>query len=135
MVEDNQNTTKDKILVVDDEEISLEILSEMVSSLGKEVEVASSGEEAYALYVSKPCFYYKAILLDQNMVGMSGIETAMKMRLSKRDDAKTLDIVVASGELFLEDTIEYKEAVVTDILPKPFDKDKLAEIFAKFGKL
>jgi two-component system KDP operon response regulator KdpE len=66
-----------KILVVDDEPIIRETLAEMLSTEGREVITAASGEEALALLQKGS---YDLMLLDLIMPGLGGLQVMEKAR-------------------------------------------------------
>ncbi len=66
-----------RVLLVDDNEEVLFILSEIISSLGYDVDAFSSGREA--IVRARDASYY-AILLDVNMPDMDGFAVAAEMR-------------------------------------------------------
>ena len=72
---------KEKILIVDDEDVNLRMLSQWLIPLGYDIEVASNGEEA----VQKAGDYRPdLIILDLMMPVMDGYEAC---RLIKADPA------------------------------------------------
>lgn len=66
-----------KILVVDDDEVSIAILSRRLKKLGYETDYVSSGEEAIAVFDIKK---YSMILLDWMMPNVNGIEVLQHFR-------------------------------------------------------
>lgn len=66
-----------RILVVDDNATSLEILSHMLANFGFRVDTASSGQEAIDMLLqSDRTDPYELVLMDWKMPGMDGVETA-----------------------------------------------------------
>ena len=81
------------VLVVDDDAISVEISQQILSDLGINVAVASSGEQALALCeMSK----FDAILLDCYLPGISGYEVAEQ--LTQKTDWYTPIIALSADE-------------------------------------
>lgn len=72
---------KIKILVVDDLEEKLLVYRAILDELGEEVVTASSGEEALKQLLRQE---FAVILLDVNMPGMDGFETASLIRRRKK---------------------------------------------------
>jgi signal transduction histidine kinase/CheY-like chemotaxis protein len=87
---------KGRILLVDDEEPILDLGSKVIGSLGYEVEVARSGEEAVEIYrkargTSKP---FDAVIMDLTIPGGMGGKETLK-RLREMDPA--VRAIVSSG--------------------------------------
>ena len=68
-----------KVLVVDDEKILSELLKDILQSLGCEVKIFSSSEEAWDFYIRNQDF--DVVMLDVLMPHISGVELYEKMKL------------------------------------------------------
>lgn len=106
---------KSKILVVDDDVDSLAIVSEALRWEGYEVQGIDSGEKAVE--------YIKAwsphvVLLDNNMPGLSGIDTLKRIR---SEVEHYIAIIFLSGNSSTEDVIRGLDAGADDYIIKPFD--------------
>ncbi|HMA53458.1 MAG TPA: response regulator, partial [Acidobacteriota bacterium] len=64
-------SSKGIIHIIDDEPVIHDVLSQLLTSEGYEVEISSSGEEALEKFPSQS---FDVILLDLLMPGMDGIE-------------------------------------------------------------
>ncbi len=116
-----------RVLVVDDNESSREILSSMLASFGLRIDQAGSGETALALLEqandSDP---YKLVLMDWKMPGMDGIETT---RAIQSDDnliaTPTVVMVTAYGR---EEASHVAEDVnIQGFLTKPVTPSSLLD--------
>ncbi len=123
-----------RVLVVDDNRTSLEILSEALESMGFAPETASSGEEAFSKVVEasrvKP---YELVLMDWKMPGWDGIETARRIRNeSLLPKLPTIIMVTAYGR---EEIMLKAETVGIDaFLIKPVNQSVLFDaIMRAFG--
>jgi two-component system response regulator PilR (NtrC family) len=76
--------------VIDDEPIIHEVLSQLLSSEGYEVEDSSSGEEALEKHSSQ---FYDVTLLDLLMPGLDGIEV---LKGIKRIDPQAVIIIITA---------------------------------------
>ena len=84
------------VLLVDDSEDSLEVLSVLLSQLNCNIEKASSGEEALELVERlTPAL----ILLDVSMPGMDGFEVCRRLRAKPHTRNITILFVSALGDL------------------------------------
>jgi CheY-like chemotaxis protein len=111
-----------RILVVDDEEPVRSVVRMVLASAGYDVAEAQDGEEAIR-QVARRSSAFDAVLLDQNMPGMSGVETFCLLR----EHIAASKIVLLSGMLGLEP--ETVAAIGAQrFLPKPFINSELIEI-------
>ncbi|HVO33072.1 MAG TPA: response regulator [Elusimicrobiota bacterium] len=115
-----QDPAKPLVLSVDDEVVVRELLKRYLPSLGFEVLVAESGEEALKyLEIAKP----RIVLLDIHMPGMGGLET---LRLIRQRAPEQLVIMLTAvqdeqiGQLAVR-------AGANDYLTKPIDLPVLAK--------
>src|ERR1700680_1001073 len=72
---------KSKILVVDDRADKLLVFQAILEELGQTIFTANSGEEALKLVLEHE---FAVILLDVNMPGLDGLETAALIRRRKK---------------------------------------------------
>ncbi len=113
-----------KILVMDDEELIRDIASELIMSLGHEVQVAEEGETALEMYraaleAGRP---YDIVILDLTIRGgMGGMEANEKL-LAINPDVKT---VVSSGYSDNAMLSEYKRHGFQSCLKKPYGREAL----------
>ena len=85
----------ERILVVDDEEDSREILEAILAQEGFEVELAGDGKVALALAMADPP---DLILLDLMMPGMTGIEICQELRGNSSTVDVPIIMVTAAGQ-------------------------------------
>jgi CheY-like chemotaxis protein len=83
-----------KVLVVDDHPDGAEALGNLLQALGCDVKVAFSGEDALAM---APEFRPRLVILDIDMGGVNGLETARRMR--KQDWAQASVFASHSGSV------------------------------------
>jgi DNA-binding response OmpR family regulator len=101
-----------KILVVDDEAIPRDTLSEILSLEGYQVLAVSSGEEALsAIHESD----YDLVVLDIMMPGMSGMEVVQKLA----ESAPGLQIIMLTAHGSIESAIDALRYRVHDYIMKP----------------
>ena len=111
---------KGRVLVADDEDDVREILQEMLVSLGFEVEAVADGVEAYEAIQKRPFEY---LVTDVRMKKMHGPELVAKVR---NLNLKGLRIfAVSGGDCGFE---------VDEKIAKPFVRDDLEKVFAKFSR-
>ena len=110
-----------KILVVEDNEDSREILAKLLRMSGYEVSSAPDGESAYAAAMSQ---MPDLIITDINMPGMDGIDLLKKMRLQSLFDRTAILVVTAFGGEAAREAIE---AGADAAAAKPFDFEAFVE--------
>ena len=122
---------KIKILVVDDCPENLTALSETLDDPGYEVITALSGEQALKEVLRAE---FAVILLDVQMPGLDGFETASLIR--KRRKSRSIPIIFVTA-INKEDQYVYKGYTLgaVDYLFKPFDIDILRSKVAVFADL
>lgn len=109
-------TEKPKILLVDDNQLNLELLSQELEDLNYDILTALSGEEALKLTkYNLP----DLVLLDWMMPGMSGLELLEKWR--KDDRTKSLPIIMVTAKTASEDVVQGLRAGANDYVTKPVD--------------
>ena len=108
------------VLLVDDEEQFLDVLSERLESRGLKVNTVTSGEDALSKVEDKN---FDAIILDLAMPGIDGIETLRRIK-EKRPD---LGIIMMTGQATVKSGIEAMKLGAEDLLEKPVDLNELLE--------
>lgn len=121
------NTVEKKILLVDNVKSILEREKTMLNRKDFVVFTATSGEEALELHQSKNM---DAIIIDQHMPGISGLEVCRKVRANEEMKRVSLIIALLSYD---EDAVRRcVDAGANACLKKPLMKDELLETLAKF---
>ncbi len=107
-----------RVLVVDDDRVTVDLLEELLTGEGCNIDKALSAEEGLALALKRP---YDVVLSDLRMVEMDGLTLLRNLR---RSSPQTLVILVtAFGSL--ESTIEAIREGAFDYLSKPFKIDEV----------
>lgn len=109
-----------RILAVDDDPITLKIVSKSLSGAGYEVVTARDGTEALAQVDSVGP---DLIILDVMMPGLDGYEVLR--RLKTRTDAPVLPVLMLTADDTVEGKIKAFTAGAADYLAKPFDAAEL----------
>lgn len=112
------------VLLVDDEEDFLDLLTERLKHRGLKVNSVMNGEEAVKSVASKN---YDAIVLDLAMPGIDGIETLKRIKENNPD----LQIIMLTGQATVSKSIEAMKHGAVDLLEKPVD---LKVLMKKIGQ-
>jgi len=108
----------ERVLLVDDEEEFLDIMSERMRNRGMEVVTASSAKEALEKIEND---LFDAIILDFMMPEMNGLETIKAIKEKKPE----LQVILLSGQTTLEKGIEAMKLGALDVVEKPADMESL----------
>ena len=123
---------ENRVLVVEDNEINMEITCTFLEETGVKLERAMNGKEAVNLFEKSTPGYYSMILMDVQMPVMNGYEATKKIRQSNHLDAKTIPIIAMTANAFVEDIYETKQAGMNEHLSKPVDFDKMYKILGRW---
>lgn len=113
-----------KLLVVEDDVPSLELMTEIFASLKAKVHPVADSQRA-AILVNQEKF--DGIFLDLEMPKIHGLELARKIRQSSWN--KTTPIIVVTGRDRRDTMQEVFAAGATFYLQKPIDRQKLSGLF------
>jgi DNA-binding NtrC family response regulator len=108
------------VMLVDDEEQFLDVLSQRLEARGLKVKAVTSGEDAVNQVEDHN---FDAIIVDLAMPGIDGIETLKRIK-EKRPD---LEIIMLTGHATVKSGIEAMKLGADDFLEKPVDLDVLLE--------
>lgn len=111
----------ERILVVEDNELNIEIVRELLELRNLSVDVAKNGKEAVELFEKVESRTYMAILMDIQMPVMNGLEAAQQIRKSSHPDALTIPIYAMSANTFEDDRKSSLNAGMDGHLMKPVD--------------
>ncbi|MEQ1813806.1 MAG: ATP-binding protein [Candidatus Nitrotoga sp.] len=137
-----QNTisTIGKILVVEDDRVSQLIAVEMLSKMGFSADVAGDGEQALAACKLQ---FYELVLMDMMMPVMDGAESTRQIRAMEAVAAGELNaaghnihkptiIIAVTANAGDSDRLNYLQAGVNDVIPKPLQFDLLKKMLARW---
>lgn len=113
------------ILLAEDQPSNRTVISLMLEALGARVDTAQDGGEAVQKAAQNA---YDLILMDLKMPKMDGYEAARRIRQFN----KQTPIVALSAQVFSETEHQQVESLFDELLTKPVDSRKLAELMNKF---
>ncbi len=121
-----QHHTKHKILVAEDDPVSVEYMKTILNGGNFHLLFAGNGQDAVSM-VSRD-LEISLILMDIKMPEMNGLDAAMKIR----EFNKTVPIIAQSAHAFSNDKIRALEAGCNDYISKPVNRTVLLEVIHKF---
>lgn len=116
-----------KILVVEDNEINLEIETELLEEMGFVVEPAENGSIAVEKLQQAPPGTYDLVLMDIQMPVMDGWQAARAIRKMADPVLARIPIIALSANVFESDMRKSEESGMDAHLPKPLDIMRLLE--------
>lgn len=119
------NFLHSKVLVVEDNELNREIITEILTDSGFEVENASDGSIAVDMVRNMEENYYDLILMDIQMPVMDGYEATRMIRNLPRQDVVKLPIIAMTANAFEEDRERALENGMNAHIAKPLNVDTL----------
>jgi CheY-like chemotaxis protein/two-component sensor histidine kinase/HPt (histidine-containing phosphotransfer) domain-containing protein len=114
-----------RVLVVDDHDINLTVISNILECNGAVVDSARSGEEALIL-LENSSNDYDAVLMDIQMPGIDGFDTTRNIRSNLGLTA--LPIIALTAGALVEEKNRAFEAGMNDFLTKPINPSKVINV-------
>ena len=133
---DNAETDFDfsgyRVLVAEDNEINWEILKELLSDLGMELEWAENGKICLEKFEESKPGDYDVIFMDVRMPIMNGYEATRAIRGLERPDAQEIPIIAMTADAFSEDIQHCLESGMNAHTAKPINLDELLALLKKY---
>ena len=121
-----------KILVAEDNELNMEITTEVLEMQGVIVIGAMNGKEAVDIFKASKEGEFDAILMDMQMPVMDGCEATKEIRKLPRRDAKIIPILAVTANTFAEDIVNTQKAGMNDHIAKPIDFKELQKVLGQY---
>lgn len=118
-----------KVLVVDDNETNLLVISKLMRATKVQIDTAKSGEECLEMAKKKA---YHVILLDSMMPGMDGQATLKEIRRQESGSGRRIPVIVVTANAAASDKQAYLENGFDGYLSKPIDGSLLEAEILKF---
>jgi CheY-like chemotaxis protein len=121
---------KKRVLIVEDSDIATRSEKRILERLDCEVDCAVTGEEALKKTTLIP---YDLILMDVQLPGINGIETAGKIRKEQSEINNSLTPVVAvTADKNQNELAKCLQVGMNEVVCKPFTADKAKSILYRF---
>lgn len=122
------------ILLAEDNEINMEIATELLQMKGINIIQAWNGLEALQKFEASKIDEIDIILMDMQMPKLDGCEAAKKIRKLPRKDAKTVPIIAVTANAFPEDIAATTLAGMNGHISKPIDFNLLDRKLREYCK-
>lgn len=116
-----------KILVVDDHEVTRQLLEEVLKKSGYDVRLAASGEEAVKLYKQEK---FPIVISDIRMIEMDGMAVLREVKKAALGSA----VILMTGFGSMDGAIKAIQEGAFDYISKPFKMDELKAIVSRAVK-
>ena len=124
-----------RVLLAEDNELNMEIATEVLTGCGVEVVQAFNGLQAVHLFQAAAPYTFDAILMDMQMPELDGCGAAAAIRALDRPDAATVPIIAVTANAFAEDIAKTTAAGMNGHIAKPIDfkllTQKLSELIGR----
>lgn len=121
-----------RILLVEDNEINLEIETEILQGLGFLIETAVNGSIAVDKVKGSTPGYFSLVLMDIQMPVMDGYQAARAIRSLDDSQLAQIPIIALSANAFESDKQMSMESGMNEHLTKPIDIPLLLETITKY---
>ena len=119
------------LLAAEDNELNWEILDELLSDAGLQLDWAENGQLCLEKFQASEPGYYSAILMDVRMPVMNGYEATEAIRSLDRPDAKTIPIIAMTADAFSEDVQHCLACGMNAHTAKPINLDEVISLLKK----
>ena len=123
-----------KILLAEDNDLNLEIVTELLEQQGAIITPARNGKEAVTIFENNAPGTFDVILMDIMMPVMDGLEACRTIRSLNRPGASTIPVIALTANAFFEDAKKCLDAGMNAHLTKPIDMKKMTQTIGNFIK-
>lgn len=121
-------TGKPKILVVDDEAVSLTLIHDFLSDTGYDIILADQGHKAWELLTST-LHRFSLVILDRLLPDLDGMSILNRMK--QHTLLRTIPVIMLTSKANKEEVIAAVKGGIYDFLLKPIDKELLTLVIQR----
>ena len=121
-----------KVLLVEDNELNMEIASELLKFVNLQVAHTENGKVAVDIFRNSKEKEYALIFMDIQMPLMNGYDAARCIRSSEHPAAGTIPIIAMTANAFNDDVQAAFDAGMNGHLAKPIDVEVLYKTIARY---
>lgn len=121
---------KKNILLVEDYEANVVVVSALLEQLGYDYDIAQNGLDAVRKYLS---IRYDVILMDVQMNEMDGFEATKRIRqIENEKNFQRIPIIAMTAHVTEQDKDKCLDVGMDDFISKPFDHSLLSQKIARY---
>ena len=120
------------VLVAEDNELNWEVLKELLSDIGMELEWAENGKICLEMFQESEPGYYDVLLMDVRMPVMNGYEATGAIRGLSRADAQQIPIIAMTADAFSEDIQKCLDSGMNAHTAKPINVGEVVSLLKKY---
>lgn len=124
---ENKNIRQPLVLIVDDNQDNLQLLTQLIELMDCSFITATDGESAISM---AKAHQPDLILLDMMLPDISGIEVSYNLKQAQQ--TKNIPIVAVTAMARVEDKERFIVAGCDECVTKPYNVDELEEIVRKY---
>ncbi|MDD6328115.1 MAG: response regulator [Eubacteriales bacterium] len=121
-----------RVLLVEDDDISAEIMQDILQAQGVLVEWARNGVEAVQMIEASEEGYYRMVFMNLLMPKMDGFEATAAIRSLERKDVCKLPIVAITASVLPEDRLHAMACGMVDYIQKPVDYGRFTQMLQHY---
>src|SRR5574343_377274 len=118
-----------KVLVIEDNDVNIMLLTMLLKKVGIQYEIAKDGELGLQMFKDNS---YDIILTDINVPKLTGDEIAVFVRQYPEEKKRNIPIIGLTATIVQDDLDDYLAAGINQVLVKPFKQDDLYATLEKF---
>jgi CheY-like chemotaxis protein len=118
--------------LVEDNELNMEIATEILGDEEMVITQAVNGKEALDIFTDSAVGTYDVILMDVMMPVMNGLEATMAIRASSHPQARTIPIIAMTANAYKEDEEKVIAAGMNAHVAKPVNVDLLMSVLGHY---
>ncbi len=117
----------ERVLVVDDDRLNVELLTALLQKEGCSVTCAYNGRQGWELFQEKPA---DLVLMDIRMPRLGGMELLKRIK----DSAPRTPVIMMTAYATIESAVEAMRLGAYDYLPKPFRQEQIEMLLNRLGE-
>lgn len=130
-LKEEENSGKNEILVVEDNDINRKLLRRLIGKLGYSTDTAENGKDALEMINAHD---YDLIFMDVRMPVMDGIEATEKIRDLEDEKKRNVPIIATTANALPEDKRICLESGMNNFISKPYKPAQIESMINQFIK-